>query len=183
MTHSTLVRGESAPDRDHGGNLDAALAHWGGTRSDWIDLSTGINPQPYPVPPIDAAAWTALPDSAAQNGLVAAARAFWNVPDHLDILPANGASALIAALPAVLEGARVHIPAPTYNEHAAAFAAHGWDVSDEGHDAQVLVHPNNPDGRVWSPQDLDRGPTVIDESFADCLEGVSLLPSIQDPGI
>ena len=34
--------------------------------------------------------------------LVAAARRFWNVPASLDILPAPGASALIARLPALL---------------------------------------------------------------------------------
>ncbi|MDP5360373.1 MAG: threonine-phosphate decarboxylase, partial [Paracoccaceae bacterium] len=34
--------------RDHGGGLDAAIAVHGGTRKDWLDLSTGINPAPYP---------------------------------------------------------------------------------------------------------------------------------------
>ncbi|MFT4961495.1 MAG: cobalamin biosynthetic protein CobC, partial [Paracoccaceae bacterium] len=37
------------PKRDHGGGLDGAMAQYSGTRSDWIDLSTGINPLPYPV--------------------------------------------------------------------------------------------------------------------------------------
>ena len=54
--------------RDHGGGVDAAVARFGGDRSDWIDLSTGINPVPYPVPPVDALAWTALPDRAARVG-------------------------------------------------------------------------------------------------------------------
>ena len=30
--------------RDHGGGLDAAAEEFGGARSDWLDLSTGINP-------------------------------------------------------------------------------------------------------------------------------------------
>ena len=34
---------------DHGGNLDVALQRFGGRLDDWIDLSTGINRQPYPV--------------------------------------------------------------------------------------------------------------------------------------
>ncbi|MGR3467823.1 MAG: threonine-phosphate decarboxylase, partial [Shimia sp.] len=33
--------------RDHGGGIDAAIARYGGTRADWMDLSTGINPWPY----------------------------------------------------------------------------------------------------------------------------------------
>ena len=45
--------------RDHGGDLDRARALYGG--ADWIDLSTGINRVPYPVPPIDPLAWQALP--------------------------------------------------------------------------------------------------------------------------
>ena len=36
--------------RDHGGGIDGAVARFGGTRGDWIDLSTGINPLPYPLP-------------------------------------------------------------------------------------------------------------------------------------
>lgn len=34
---------------DHGGNLDLAVQRFGGDARDWIDLSTGINRQPYPV--------------------------------------------------------------------------------------------------------------------------------------
>ena len=39
-----------AAKRDHGGGLDGAVARFGGARGDWLDLSTGINPVPYPVP-------------------------------------------------------------------------------------------------------------------------------------
>ena len=60
------------PDqRDHGGGVDAAAARFGGERSDWIDLSTGINPAPYPIPALPAGAWAALPDAAAQDALLA----------------------------------------------------------------------------------------------------------------
>ena len=52
--------------RDHGGGLDAAIAQFGGTRADWLDLSTGINPVPYPAPVLPADAWTALPGSKPQ---------------------------------------------------------------------------------------------------------------------
>ncbi|OSP51935.1 hypothetical protein BV911_18850, partial [Pseudoruegeria sp. SK021] len=50
--------------RDHGGGVDAAATHYGGKACDWLDLSTGINPQPYPVPDLPGACWTALPDAA-----------------------------------------------------------------------------------------------------------------------
>ena len=151
--------------RDHGGGLDAAVARYGGTRDGWLDLSTGINPVPYPVGHISGAAWTALPDTGAYTRLIAAARAFWNVPDGAMILPAPGASALIARMPQVANVRSVSIPGPTYNEHAAAFRAQGVTVEGAG-DAQVVVHPNNPDGKLWTG-DVHERFTVVDESFCD----------------
>lgn len=115
--------------RDHGGGIDAAAAIYGGHRADWIDLSTGINPVPYPVPDLPTSSWTALPDQGAAAALAAAARRFWAVPDGADVLAAPGASALIAQIPRLAEPARVIIPAPTYNEHAASFAGQGWQVA------------------------------------------------------
>lgn len=153
--------------RDHGGGLDAAVATYGGAKTDWLDLSTGINPVSYPVGDIAADAWTALPDQGAMDRLLAAARAFWNVPDTAEIVAANGASAIIAAMPHIWAGSRALIPAPTYNEHAAAFTANGWSVSPDGAgDVSVLVHPNNPDGRMWEVAQHPR-PVIIDESFCD----------------
>lgn len=161
--------------RDHGGGLDAAVARWGGARGDWLDLSTGINPVPYPVGEIAEQSWTALPDRAAFARLEAAARRFWNLPDGAAVIAAPGASALIARMPMLAQGRRVRIAVPTYNEHAAAFAAQGWDVVEAGAaDAQVVVHPNNPDGRFWDGAST-AGFTVIDESFCDICPDETLI--------
>jgi len=169
--------------RDHGGGLDAAVATFGGGRSDWLDLSTGINPVPYPVGEIDLEAWTALPDSGAMDRLLGAARRFWNVPEGAEIVAANGASALIAAMPHVWDGATVTIPSPTYNEHAAAFVANGWSVTRSGPaDATVIVHPNNPDGRVRQTLDLAT-PLVIDESFCDVMPQESHVAHATSQGV
>jgi cobalamin biosynthetic protein CobC len=163
--------------RDHGGNLDSAITRHGGTRANWLDLSTGINPEPYPIPQISMQAWTALPDQGAADALISAARDFWNVPDALSISPVPGASAAIAHIPLLATPGRVNIPAPTYNEHAASFAAAGWNLSDTtGHcDASVHVHPNNPDGRLWQPEDPIGTLQVIDESFCDVMPDASLM--------
>ena len=173
--------------RDHGGGLDAAVARYGGARGDWLDLSTGINPAPYPVGDISADAWTALPDQGAMDRLLGAARAFWNVPDGAGIVAANGASAIIAKVP-YLGPARgeVYVPTPTYNEHMAAFAAtHQWVVAGpETADTHVYVHPNNPDGREWDASHIGgRRLTVIDESFCDVTPACSHIARAQDPGI
>lgn len=170
--------------RDHGGGLDAAIAHYGGDRSGWIDLSTGINPHPYPLPPFTDRDWADLPDAEAVEDLGAAARRFWQVPSVADILAAPGASALIARIPALSPAAKVQITAPTYNEHAAAFAAQGWQVVDDGPaQARVLVHPNNPDGRLWRAADVTAPLTVIDESFCDVTPDRSLIRLADRPGV
>ena len=153
--------------RDHGGGLDAAIARFGGARKDWIDLSTGINPEPYPIGAIEDGAWRDLPDQKATERLIALARRFWNVPDRAGVLAAPGASALIARLPAALSGSAVSIPAPTYNEHRAAFLAHGWAEDPTHYDVQVLVHPNNPDGQLHTITASADHLTVVDESFCD----------------
>lgn len=162
--------------RDHGGGLDSAVAAYGGSRDEWLDLSTGINPRSYPVTGFAPTDWTALPDARASARLEAAARRFWRIPDDASVLAAPGASALIARLPGLATPGRVRIDTPTYNEHAAAFAAHGWMVDPEGlPEARVLVHPNNPDGRIWAESDADAALTVIDESFCDVVPERSLV--------
>lgn len=165
--------------RDHGGGLDAAVRHFGGTRSDWIDLSTGINPVAYPLLDIPHNNWTDLPDISAQAQLIDAARSFWQVPKDAAVLAAPGASALIAGMPALAQTGEVFIPQPTYNEHAAAFANAGWTIANKPvRTAQVLVHPNNPTGVYWTKDDLRAELNVIDESFCDIAPDRSLMSCV-----
>lgn len=169
--------------RDHGGGLDAAIATYGGTRADWLDLSTGINPVPYPIPEMPQDTWTALPDEAAFARIYALARSFWNVPDSAAIIGATGASAIIAALPRVIPIGEVCIPGPTYNEHGAAFSTSGWRLGQDPSHALVAVHPNNPDGHIWSVNDFEAAYTVIDESFCDVMPDQSLIHLASRPGV
>ncbi len=178
--------------RDHGGGLDDAIALYGGNRSDWIDLSTGINPRAYPLPEIPPLAFTGLPDRRAAERLEAAARDFWMVPEGAAVLAAPGASSLIVNLPRLVRPGRVRIVERTYNEHEAAFRAAGWQVirtAPEGGsraDARVVVHPNNPTGQMWSGEDEQPGRPlmVIDESFCDIALGNSHVRSLATrPGV
>lgn len=170
--------------RDHGGGIDSAAARHGGARADWIDLSTGINPIPYPVGTLSDMAWSALPDLHAQTALIDAARRFWDIPEGASVLPVPGASAAIAHIPRLMTADVAYIPIPTYNEHAAAFCADGWAVVTEvqAAQAQVIVHPNNPTGQLWSAQDLTAPLRVIDESFCDVTPAHSLIAQACDPG-
>ncbi|MBR3371037.1 MAG: threonine-phosphate decarboxylase [Rhodobacteraceae bacterium] len=174
--------------RDHGGNIDAAIACHGGT--DWIDLSTGINRRPYPVPALPESVWHGLPTRQAQNTLVSVAAQAWGADPNLAGLALGGAQAAIQLLPHVLHAktGRACVLAPSYNEHAACLRAAGWNVCDSpcpkemaGADLAVLVNPNNPDGRCWPRDTLlalaqQVGFLVVDESFADVTPRLSLLP-------
>jgi cobalamin biosynthetic protein CobC len=175
-----MMEGEK---RDHGGGVDAAARRFGGTRADWLDLSTGINPVPYPGGPMPADAWTALPDRDAFSALEQAARRFWKIPQTAAVLAAPGASALIARIPALRAIGSADIPTPTYNEHAAAFAQAGWTLSAETPSAGVVVHPNKPDGRLWDIAELGNTPLrIIDESFCDICPERSHMAQADTPG-
>ena len=140
----------------HGGDLSEAIARSGGAPEAWLDLSTGINPWPYPIPEkLPAQSWQRLPDRAAELHLIEAARDAYKVPADVDIAPAAGTQALIQILPYVMTGGSVAIVGPTYNEHAAAFSRAGRQVIPAGVDAlpsgvthAVVINPNNPDGRI-----------------------------------
>lgn len=161
--------------RDHGGNLDAAKALHGG--EGWVDLSTGINRAPWPMPPLPMEALTALPTASAMAGLIAAARVAYDTDRPMVALA--GAQAAIQLMPRLSPPGLVRVLGPTYNEHAAAFRAAGWRVEEvgrpkalDGADLAVVVNPNNPDGRCLMPDQVLAlagrvGRLVVDESFAD----------------
>ncbi len=177
------------PPRDHGGDLDRAMADYGG--EDWIDLSTGINRRPWPVGGLPARTWQALPTRAASDALRAvAADWFGTVPER--VLPTAGASAPIRLMGRLAVPGRAAVVGPTYNEHAAGLAAEGWPVAQvpepealAGFDLGVVVNPNNPDGRSWAPERLAAvaravGLLVVDESFCDPRPDLSLISASPD---
>ena len=46
---------------EHGGNIGLVARQYGIQLEDWLDLSTGINPEGYPIPYIPPAIWQRLP--------------------------------------------------------------------------------------------------------------------------
>ena len=175
---------------EHGGNLNDAVAHYGIPRSDWLDLSTGINPWPYPVPALAADAWHRLPEPS--SALLEAACAYYDCPQLSQLLPVAGTQAAIQALPQVRlrqHGvARVVVAAPSYAEHAyrwqqaghrvqeIAYAALENAVAAPDTDIVLVCNPNNPTGAsvppglllAWAQQLAARGGwLIVDEAFAD----------------
>ncbi|MGN6311968.1 MAG: threonine-phosphate decarboxylase CobD [Xanthobacteraceae bacterium] len=181
----------------HGGDLSEAMAQFGGAPEAWLDLSTGINPNPYPLPPLPNDAWQRLPSRDDEAALLAAARRAYDVPDDVGIVAAPGTQALIQWLPRIVARGAVAIVSPTYNEHAAAWRLAGHEViaidSVEEMPAAVrhvvIVNPNNPDGRVVDRVARARvaeivaargGVMVIDEAFVDLDPAISAVALCKD---
>ena len=182
----------------HGGNLDAARAAFPQAPEPWVDLSTGINPWPYPLPAIPAAAWTRLPGGAEEEALRVAAAACYGAPSPAHAAAAPGSQALIQWLPRLRRPGRVTVLGPTYAEHARAWAATGHTVrivdgvADLEGDVAVIVNPNNPDGRIIDRAELlalaERfsargGWLVVDEAFADVVPEASVCDAVDRPGL
>ncbi|WP_156842541.1 threonine-phosphate decarboxylase CobD [Novosphingobium aquimarinum] len=175
----------------HGGRLDEARAHFGSPAEAWIDLSTGINPEPWPGVGAFAADWTALPSPAKLRTLEAtAARHFGVDNDHICALP--GSEMGLRLLPQVLRLPGFHI-APTYRTHGAVFPQSL--VLDDERDlpqsaaALLVANPNNPDGRVHPAATLldwlerteqTAGWLLLDEAFADVDPEISLASHVDD---
>jgi cobalamin biosynthetic protein CobC len=181
---------------NHGGDLSEAIALYGGAVHDWLDLSTGINPEPWPVPPDLLAGLHHLPTQADENKLISVASTAFDVPAHCLVVAAPGAQSLIQWLPHLAPPGAVAVLSPTYSEHARSWQQAGRDVSlfedltalPSAARHLVLVNPNNPDGRSVRLEDLRRtaetilarhGWLIIDESFIDCAPHLSAISLCQ----
>jgi L-threonine-O-3-phosphate decarboxylase len=182
---------------EHGGRLLRAARIYGIAPADWLDLSTGISPFAWPVPPIPAAAWARLPDD--EDGLVEAAQAYYGAPQ---LLPVAGSQAAIQMLPLLRPTSRVGVIAPGYNEHAQAWQRAGHQVIElaaeellaraDDVDVMVLIHPNNPGGDRFDPATLlachahlavRAGWLIVDEAFMDATPDDSLCSHTTNDGL
>lgn len=179
----------------HGGALRAAADRYDIAEGDWLDLSTGIAPWSWPVPPIPADVWSRLPET--DDGLIAAAADYYGCPpNRLAALP--GSQFAIRELPRRCAPGTVAVPAVGYTEHAAAWRAAGHrlrryadldelDAMLGDIDFAVVLDPNNPTGERAAADRLSRlaatlgpGRLVVDAAFADCGDGMSFDPIASD---
>lgn len=180
---------------EHGGRLRSAARHYGIAVGEWLDLSTGINPHGYPVPPVPADAWLRLPEE--HDGLEDAAARYYGTDT---LLPVAGSQAAIQALPDLIAGERVGVLAPSYAEHAHAWRkrsprslpAAGIAAALDALDVVVLVNPNNPTGARFTPTQLldwhrrlaaRGGWLIVDEAFVDATPAHSLAAHAGSPGL
>lgn len=182
---------------EHGGRLRAAARDFGIPLTDWLDLSTGIAPYGFELPPVPADAWRRLPED--EDELESVARDYYGASS---LLPVAGSQAAIQMLPRLRRYSQVGIVSPCYGEHAEAWRREGHRVSEfsEGtvprtldqFDVLVVVNPNNPTGRLLPPEQLldwlarlaaRGGWLVVDEAFMDPTPDCSLAMHSHLPGL
>jgi len=168
---------------EHGGDLAAARRRFPGAPEPFIDLSTGINPQAYPVPPLSPDVFARLPEQAALDRLNAIAAKAYGAPSAAHVVAAPGAQLLLPQVAALMPPGRAAVLSPTYSEHSRTAALAGHAVTETADiarlaeaDLAVVVNPNNPDGRIVATEALRRlaatlaarrGLLVVDEAFMD----------------
>jgi len=182
---------------NHGGGILAAAQHYALPLTDWLDLSTGLNPQGWPVPPIDPVSWLRLPET--DDGLEQSAANYYG-SEHL--LAVAGSQAAIQALPQLRAPCRVGMLDTCYAEHPHHWQQHGHelhrfapqqlDQAIDQLDVLLLCNPNNPTGQDFSHAQLNDwrqrlaargGWLVLDEAFIDATPEMSLLSQTGQPGL
>ena len=180
-------------DLAHGGAIDLMRQRFPDAPTPWIDLSTGVNPCPYPHAQVTAAAIAHLPTEAMMDVCRQAMSKAFGAPEESIVL-GPGSELLIRLLPTVLAPRTVAILTPSYGDHVRVWRAAGAELiktdkplayADRA-EAIVVCNPNNPDGRVFAPNDLEEararlaarnGWLIIDEAYADLTPELSLAAS------
>ncbi|MGY2318643.1 threonine-phosphate decarboxylase CobD [Pseudomonas sp. SDO5522_S412] len=182
---------------EHGGRLRKAAMQYGIPEADWLDLSSGLAPWPFPIPEIPLRAWARLPEN--DDGLEQAACEYYGTPY---VLPVAGSQAAIQLLPRLRRAGKVGVLSPCYAEHAEAWRRAGYIVREvleqevdfflDSLDVLVVVNPNNPTGLSLTPQRLldwharlaQRGGwLVVDEAFMDITPQLSLAGQAHQVGL
>jgi len=182
---------------EHGGRLRKAALEYCIDEGEWLDLSTGLAPWPFPVPEIPLRAWARLPE--ADDGLEHAACDYYGT---FQALPVAGSQMAIQLLPRLRRAGKVGVLSPCYAEHAEAWRRNGYIVREvveqevdffiDSFDVLVVVNPNNPTGLNLTPDRLldwharlaQRGGwLVVDEAFMDNTPQLSLAPFAHQVGL
>jgi len=182
---------------NHGGRLNRAAQEFNIPVDDWIDLSTGINPDHWPIPAIPEDCFTRLPET--DDGLIDAAQQYYQADNFL---PVAGSQSAIQLLPKLRSKSTVAVPETGYAEHAYHWQLAGHDIifyntadidkiiSDV--DVLIIINPNNPTGESYTQKTLlkwhkelqsHHGWLIVDEAFIDCDTTDSLVAHSQQSGL
>lgn len=184
----------------HGGDLAGAAQKFGVALDQWVDLSTGINPNPYPICDLDPRLWHRLPEQHYLDALKKAAATCYGVNNPQWVIPTSGTQTVLQILPRLYRDVKkVRVVGPTYKEHFHCWALAGHDVayvSDlkcaDDCDVLIVVNPNNPTGRIFSVESLLEararlvargGLLIVDGAFVDVMPDVDMSSQIGQDGL
>ncbi|MDI3323986.1 aminotransferase class I/II-fold pyridoxal phosphate-dependent enzyme [Pontibacterium granulatum] len=181
----------------HGGDLISASARYNIPQDQWLDLSTGINPDSYPVGELATEVFQRLPYQ--QQVFADAVTGYYGTDEWLAV---NGSQPVIQALPLCLEKLPVLLPDVGYDEHRHHWAANGnplafypaFDLNAASDQIErrlskgepfhlVVINPNNPTGLEfskvqlcnWAERLAGKGCLIVDEAFIDTQPAISVL--------
>lgn len=187
----------------HGGRLQSAAANSNIALHDWLDLSTGINPEPWPAPPLGMKLVQRLPEN--EQRLLDAARGYYlgqtSVNTDIAMTAMPGTQWFIQTFPRIAanlvpkQTLTVQIPVVGYQEHGYWWQYHQHHLETYAEsslmhllaqqvygDVMVLINPNNPTASMLPNQlihqtALQNSNTlfIIDEAFMDTTEANSML--------
>lgn len=171
----------------HGGNLSFIAKDFPQAPRPFIDLSTGINPYPYPLRMDETAGHRLINASEMEEVRRSAASYYGTMPENINL--AAGMQPLMFALAALrlqkYGVSNIAILSPTYSEYEILWQAAGHKIINVQNieelaqgDVAIICNPNNPDGKIYSGgqlKNLKNNWLIIDESFADFLSPSSLI--------
>lgn len=183
----------------HGGGLNKAAKKYNIPLDNWVDCSTGINPNSWPIPKLPQRVFHRLPE--ADDNLHEVARHYYQA---VSLLAIPGSQSVIQLLPQLRSTCRVAVPETGYAEHAHAWEKAGHNVvylNGETEainkniplfDVLIIINPNNPTGKLFSVDNLlswhhqlakKGGWLIVDEAFIDTRPEHSLAQYSQRKGL
>jgi cobalamin biosynthetic protein CobC len=198
----TLTRYIAPLELTHGGGIIEASKASGIPIEQWLDLSTGINPNGWPVPKLPASTWQRLPES--NDGLEQAIKQYYS-SDTTNCLTnfviTAGSQSAIQLLPQLFPKGIVWVPEEGYSEHPYWWNFYQHKVflyrpddleillSNKKNtplpfDTLLIINPNNPTTQTYKRTFLEKllniieaegKKLIIDEAFIDTQPEQSLL--------
>ena len=183
---------------EHGGALLKAASNSTIPVERWLDLSTGINPNGWPVPTVPTHCWQRLPET--NDGLEEAAHRYYGADN---MLICAGSQSAIQLLPQLFSPGIVWVPEEGYSEHAYWWDFHHHQVffyqpsdleqilkqvdttTQLPFDTLLVINPNNPTTDFYPQSVLKRllalverldKRLVVDEAFLDTQPTESMIP-------
>ncbi len=187
----------------HGGDIISASERYNIPIEEWIDLSTGINPAPYPFRDIGPECFSRLPYIGREFN-----QAVSGYYDCENFVAVTGTQAAIQILPSLLKKLPILVPEVGYQEHVKHWTKSQTplnyypsldagemlksidrQLADNKDQHLLVINPNNPTTVkisksqliTWAQQLAEGAYVIVDEAFMDLTPEGSVLTEKSRP--